>query len=102
MATNSRSRKVGEIRKDSRVALSYFDARTMSYVTLVGRASLVADSAEKAKRWKEDWAKFYANRNLGDDYLLIKVTPARLEVSAEGQGIRNDPKTWRAVAIEFK
>jgi general stress protein 26 len=45
MATTPASRKVGEIRKDPRVTLSYFDANTMGYVTLLGRAALVADPA---------------------------------------------------------
>jgi general stress protein 26 len=102
MATNRLTRKVAEIRKDPRVTLSYFDANSMGYVTLIGKAALVDDPAEKAKRWKEDWAKLYKDRNRGDDYLLIKVTPIRLEVSAEGQSISNDPKTWRPVIVEFK
>ena len=102
MATTPLSRKVGEIRKDPRVTLSWFDAKTMGYVTLLGRATLVTDPAEKSKRWKDDWAKIYTDRNRGDDYLLIKVTPIRLEVSAEGEGIKNDPKTWRAAVVEFR
>ena len=102
MATNPLSRKVAEIRKDPRVTVSCFDPNSMGYATLLGRATLVSDPAEKAKRWKDDWAKLYADRNRGDDYLLIKVTPIRLEVSAESEGVRNDPKTWRAVVVEFK
>ena len=102
MATTPATRKVAEIRKDPRVTLSCFDPNSMGYATLLGRAALVSDPAEKAKRWKDDWAKLYKDRNRGDDYLLIKVTPIRLEVSAEGEGIRNDPKTWRAVVVDFK
>jgi general stress protein 26 len=102
MATTPLSRKVGEIRKDPRVTLSYFDAKTMGYVTLLGRAALVTDPAEKAKRWKDDWAKIYKDRNRGDDYLLIRVAPIRLEVSAEGEGVKNDPKTWRAAVVDFR
>ena len=102
MATTPSSRKAGEIRKDPRVTVSCFDANTRGYVTLLGRAALVAEPAEKAKRWKDDWAKIYKDANRGDDYLLIKVTPVRLEVSAEGEGVRNDPKTWRPAIIEFE
>jgi general stress protein 26 len=101
MATNAFSRKVSEIRKDPRVTLSYFDAKTTSYVMLLGRASLVSDPAEKAKRWKNDWAKLYKDGNRGDDYLLVKVTPIRREVSAEGEGVKHDPTTWRATVIDF-
>ena len=102
MATNALTRKVAEIRKDPRVTLSYFDTGSMGYVTLLGRAALVTDAAEKAKHWKEDWAALYKDKNRGDDYILIRVTPIRLEVSAESQGISNDPKTWRPVVIDFK
>jgi general stress protein 26 len=102
IATTPVTRKVAEIRKDPRVTLSYFDPNSMGYVTLLGRASIVTDPGEKAKHWKEDWAKLYKDKNRGDDYLLIKVTPVRLEVSAEGEGILNDPKTWLPVIIEFK
>jgi general stress protein 26 len=102
IATTPVTRKVAEIRKDPRVTLSYFDPKSMGYVTLLGKAALVTDGAEKAKHWKEDWAKLYMDKNRGDDYLLIKVTPIRLEVSVESQGITNDPKTWRPVIIDFK
>jgi PPOX class probable F420-dependent enzyme len=102
MATTPSTRKVAQIRRDPRVTLSYFDPNSMGYVTMLGKAALVSDPAEKAKRWKEDWAKLYTDKNRGDDYLLIKVTPIRLEVSVESQGIINDPKTWRPVVIDFK
>jgi general stress protein 26 len=102
LATNALSRKVGEIAKDSRVTLVYFDTSKMAYVTLVGTAGLVSDAAEKAKRWKEQWAALYKDRNRGDDYLLIRVRPARLEISATGQGMINDPKTWKPVTLDLR
>jgi general stress protein 26 len=102
IATNPLSRKVGQIRKDPRVTLLYFNPNAMAYVTLIGRAALVTDPAEKAKRWKDDWAAIYKNKNRGDDYLLVRITPTRLEVSAEGLGVKNDPRTWKPVVIDLK
>ena len=102
IATNPLSRKVAQIRKDPRVTLLYFNPNAMAYVTLIGRAVLVTDPAEKAKRWKDDWATLYKDRNRGDDYLLVKITPTRLEVSAEGLGIHNDKTTWKPVVIDLK
>jgi general stress protein 26 len=102
IATNPLSRKVGEIRKDPRVTLLYFNPNAMAYVTLIGRATLVTDPAEKAKRWKDDWAALYKDKNRGDDYLLVRITPLRLEVSAEGLGIHNDKTTWKPVILEMK
>ncbi|HET8648021.1 MAG TPA: pyridoxamine 5'-phosphate oxidase family protein, partial [Vicinamibacteria bacterium] len=75
IATNVLTRKVEEIKRDARVTLLYFDQGASAYVTLIGRAELVVDPAEKAKRWKPDWAAFYKDRNRGEDYLLIRVRP---------------------------
>lgn len=99
VATNARSRKVAEIAADHRVTLLYFDVGRSSYVTLVGTAELVRDAAERARWWKEDWASFYQNRNMGDDYLLIRIRPTRLEISSERHGLRNDSATWRPVLV---
>jgi general stress protein 26 len=101
MATNPRTRKVEEIGTDSRVTLLYLDVPTQSYVTLLGRAEAVRDAAEKAKRWKEEWSSFYAEKNRGEDYLLFRVRPHRIEVVSEPHGLRNDPRTWRPVVLDL-
>lgn len=102
MATNRLTRKVGEIKKDPRVTLTYYDTARMSYVTLLGTAALVTDPKQKSARWKEDWAELYKDRNRGDDYLLIRVRPIRLEISSIAHGLVNDPKTWAPIAIDFR
>lgn len=102
IATNPITRKVDQIKKDPRVTLFYFDPAGPGYVTLLGTAQLVNDAAEKAKRWKEDWAAFYTDKNRGDDYVLIRVRPSRLEIVSYGHGLLNDPKTWRPVVVEFQ
>lgn len=102
LATSTVTRKVEQIRKDPRVTLFYWDQASMGYVTIIGDATLVSDAAEKAKRWKEDWAKFYSDKNRGPDYLLVRVTPRRLEVVSLADGLVNDPKTWRPLQHEFQ
>lgn len=92
LATNPRSRKVGHLRADPRVTLYYFDPGSLSYVTLTGTARLVDDPAEKARRWKEGWEAFYPNRDAS--YLLIEVTPVRLEVVSPMRGLSGNPATW--------
>lgn len=101
VATNSRSRKVEQIAADARVTMTWFDAAGQSYVTLLGTAQAVRDPAEKARRWKPEWEKFYRDRNRGEDYLLIRVTPRRLEVVSERLGMVNDPATWRPVVVDL-
>lgn len=102
IATNARSRKVTEIARDPRVTLLYFDRDGASYVTVVGTAEAVDDADMKARYWKTEWAAFYPDEHRGEDYLLIKVTARRLEVSAEARGIVNDPVTWRPVIVELR
>lgn len=99
-ATNPKSRKVEQIKQNPRVTLYYFDAGGASYVSLYGTARLVDDPKEKAARWKEEWQPFYADRD--QSYLLIKVTPTRLEVLSMKHGIDGDPETWTPPGVEFK
>jgi len=101
IGTKPVTRKVAEIRANPQVTLYYFDAGPMNYVTMLGTAEIVADPAMKAKYWKEDWASFYEDRNRGDDYVLIRVRPVRLEIVSYTHNLINDPRTWRPVTIVF-
>jgi len=101
VATNSVTRKVAELRKDPRVTLFYLEPESLSYVTLLGKAEIVQDPAEKAKHWKEEWAPFYKDGSRGDDYLLIRVRPSRLEIVSYSHGLLNDPETWAPPALDL-
>jgi general stress protein 26 len=101
IATNALTRKVEEIRRNPRVTLLYFSATTFEYVTVIGTAVLDADSLHKAGRWKSEWAGMYKDQNRGDDYLLLRVRPSRLEVVSARRGMRSDPKNWRPVIVDL-
>jgi general stress protein 26 len=101
IATKPVTRKVAQIKKDSRVTLLYFHRDGMGYVTLLGKAELVTEPAEKAKHWKEEWSAFYDNKNRGDDYLLIRVKPAHLEIVSYAHGLTGDPKTWKPITLDL-
>jgi len=100
LATNPRSRKVAEIRRHPRVTLYYFDRESQAYVTINGIARLVNDASEKARHWKDDWKAFYPSRD--KDYLLIQVSPARLEVVNTKTGIVGDALKWQPPSVIFK
>jgi general stress protein 26 len=102
IATKRTTRKVDQIKKDARVTLFYFDRAGPGYVTLVGTADLVDDAGEKAKHWKEDWSAFYKDKNRGEDYVLIRVKPSRLEIVSYSHGLLNEPETWRPVVLVFQ
>ena len=50
---------------------------------------------------KKDWAAIYPHGAKDDGLLLIRITPARLEVVSDSRGMIGDPKTWRPLTIEF-
>ncbi len=99
IGTNADSRKVQQIARNPRISLLYFHAPREHYVAIVGSATVVRDPAEKARRFKPEWAAFYKEGSSGEDYVLIKVAPLRLEVVAESLGMKNDPATWQPVTI---
>lgn len=100
LGTNPQSRKIKEIRRNPRVALYYFDPVSQGYVTISGSARIVSDAKEKARHWKDEWNAFYPDRGKG--YVLIQVTPERLEVVIEKKGITGDPKTWTPPSVTFR
>ena len=100
VATNPRSRKAAEIRRDSRVTLLYFDAAGPAYVTLIGRAIEITNP-EKASHHKDDWQAFFPRDN-PDSYTLYRIVPSRLEVVSAADGLSGDPATWRPEIIDLR
>ncbi len=78
LGTFPTSRKVKQIRNNPNVIVYYYDTKGMSYVSVSGKAKIVNDSNLKGKYWKEGWQQFYPDRDR--HYILIEVTPERLEV----------------------
>ncbi len=98
--TNSKSRKVDQIRREPRVTIYYFDAGISGYVVIRGIAELVNDLKRKEVYWKDEWGAFYPN--YPDNYLLIKVLPVWMEVISTQHGIFGDSITWEPPVIKFK
>ena len=100
MATNTRSRKVAEIRRNPRVCLYYADhSKATGYVAISGRAVLVDDMKEIQKRKRAYWDQSFEPglKNL----VLIKVVPEQLDVINYKQGVTADKVTWRSPSIEM-
>lgn len=97
--TNPRSRKVKQLAVDSRVALYYFDASAQRYATLYGRARVIRDPAEKARRWYEGWTPFYPQRER--DATLYEVVPERIELVSPGDSVVGDSVSWATPTIRF-
>jgi general stress protein 26 len=78
LGTFPTSRKVKQIQNNPNVVVFYYDTKGMSYVSISGKARLVNDANLKAKYWREGWQRYYPDRD--KQYILIEVTPERLEV----------------------
>jgi general stress protein 26 len=100
LGTNKNSRKVQEIKKDSRVTLFYEAPNGVGYVLIKGNAYLVDDPLKKKTYWKNEWDKFYTDQK--EEYKLIKVVPFRLEILDFKNGIIGDSKSWAVPYVEFK
>jgi general stress protein 26 len=78
LGTFPTSRKVEQIKKNPSVVVFYYDSDSYSYVNISGTARLVNDPELKEKYWKAAWKRFYPDRD--KQYILIEVTPHRLEI----------------------
>ena len=98
--TNSASRKVREIKNDSRVTIYYQADKGTGYVVVRGNAVLVDDEQTKKKYWKDKWEEYYSEKK--ENYLLIKVVPEKLEIVDYTSGIVSKSETWAAPSVELK
>jgi general stress protein 26 len=98
-ATNTRSRKAEEIKRNPKVVLYYADhAKATGYVQLTGKAVLIEDAKEIQKRKRAYWdTSFPGLKNL----VLIKVVPEKLDVLNYKAGANGDTVTWRTPSVEL-
>lgn len=98
LMTNPASRKVGQIERDDRVTLFYFDPAGPAYVTILGRAIPILDAAEKKRRWVDRWSPHIGGPEAA---LLYEVVPDRIEVVSVPLGVFPDRGTWTPRAVDF-
>lgn len=91
-ATGTGSAKVRQLRADPRVDVQYQVAPPdFVHVLVRGRAAIVEDAAEKARVWDVidyDLAQFWPGGPSDPAYTLVRIEPARVELS-ELFGMRN-------------
>jgi general stress protein 26 len=97
--TSPLTRKVTQIEKNPNVAVFYYDSKTLSYVSIEGKAQMVNDSDQKSKHWKDSWKRYYPDRE--KDFILIKVVPDRLELLSYKYNLLWATESYRPHSLEF-
>ncbi|MGB8318763.1 MAG: pyridoxamine 5'-phosphate oxidase family protein [Ignavibacteriaceae bacterium] len=99
MATNSRSRKYNEIKKNPNVTLYYANhSKADGYVAIKGKAVLVNDSTEIMKRKRDYWEQAFPDWKY---LVLIKIIPEKLEVINYKRKLNNSNITWEVPSADF-
>ena len=99
LGTSPNSRKVKQIRQNPNVIVYFYDTQGMSYVSLIGKARLVDDPEKKAHYWREGWTRWYPDRD--KDYILIQVTPERLEMFSFQYQVMGEHPVWTVPSVDF-
>jgi len=100
LATNPKSRKVAQLKNNSKATLHYFDKNNLEYVSLMGNAFLINDNTIKSQKFKDGWDKFYKNQK--EDYLLIKFIPKTLELISIPNEFTGDSLTWKPHKVQLR
>jgi general stress protein 26 len=66
----------------------------------MGTAQIESDIKMKRKYWREEWIGFISQGPDGDDYLLVRFIPSRIELMSFSSGVLPQPYGLRpAVAV---
>ncbi len=98
--THPDSRKTVHVRDNSNVVLSYIDAANRGYVTVIGKAALNDRLEDKRSFWSEPFLAFFPGGPESEEYLLIDVTPERIELRSFTLGVAEEPTRWSPVTLE--
>ena len=85
------SRKVEELRADARATVCFQIPEKGAYVTLLGEGWVVEDEDLRREHWRPSFEKFWPEGPGGDDYVLIRFVPYRLEAMHMADGIAPEP-----------
>jgi general stress protein 26 len=94
------SRKVQDLKNDSRAVLAYQNLEENAYVTLTGNTELVDSLETRRQYWMENWFDFFPGGPESDDYILIRFQPERIEVMNFTRRIHPPPFGLAAAVIE--
>jgi general stress protein 26 len=102
--TRNSTRKVEQIRRHREVTLYFNDDPKVSYLTVMGTATIhtnpdhPAIESILARKTLEGYAEYFWPE-YPNDFVMIEIRPKWIEFM--GPGISNHPEHWRPQAVEF-
>ncbi len=98
LATQRGTRKLAQLARDARATFACYDPTTMGYVTMIGSARIVDDTAQRRLHYTHFWDQFFKGSQ-DPAYTLIHLVPARLEVVSYGRAVATRSPRWRAATL---
>ncbi|TAJ80097.1 MAG: hypothetical protein EPO42_04945 [Gallionellaceae bacterium] len=91
IGTNPTLRKVREIRANPKVTLAFDDAKENANLVLYGEARVEADISSRRRYWKEEWRLFFPGGPTGNDYVLLRMEPIKIELMNFSRSVVPEP-----------
>jgi general stress protein 26 len=91
IGTSPRSRKAADLVRHADVSYAVEDRGNFAYAAISGTASLIADEDSCSQYWEEGLRAFFPDGPSGQDFVLIRIICARVEVVDFAHGIHPDP-----------
>jgi len=99
LGTKNITNKVDQIKNNPKVSVYYMESETSGYVNMQGIAEIVTDKENKDKHWKKEWKEYYPNKK--NDFVLIKITPLKIQMVSYENNIISKSEDWKAKEIIF-
>ncbi|MFI9201540.1 pyridoxamine 5'-phosphate oxidase family protein [Streptomyces sp. NPDC053048] len=80
IGTSPRSRKAAGIARRPEVTYAVEDRAAYAYVVLEGEATVEDDPELRLAHWKDSFEAFFPGGPAGDDYVLLRLRPRRIEL----------------------
>lgn len=97
--TNRRCRKVREIERTGRMTLLYQHDPDRSYVSLVGRATVVEDLELKRSIWKPAHDRWNPGGPEDPATVFARLYPDRIEIWSAVHGVLPEPQGYSAALL---
>lgn len=102
IGTNPNLRKIKEIQDNSKVTLAFGNHQERASIVVYGEASLETDIALRRKYWKGVWRLFFPSGPAGEDYVLIKICPLKMEIMSFHRNIIQEPFGLKPIILHYQ